>query len=147
MRSVEFSDLSNLDERVRYEYEVEIPNMLKRAGNDYTVPVFFSAPSLSDFTELPERQYDLLLPTRNAWSSTVQFVIEAPLRGRLYFEDEKIETEFGSFVRKVERSGNVITVSGDYRCDTRRVAVEDYEAFRTFARQVDQAAREVIRIQ
>ncbi len=147
VRSVEFSDLSNLDERVRYEYEVEIPNMLKRAGNDYTVPVFFSAPSLSDFTELPERRYDLLLPTRNAWSSTVQFVIEAPLRGRLYFEDEKIETEFGSFVRKVERSGNVITVSGDYRCDTRRVAVEDYEAFRTFARQVDQAAREVIRIQ
>lgn len=146
VRSIEFSDLSDLDETLRYDYVVEIPEILKKAGRDATIPILFSAPTVSEFTELAERKHDLLLPTLHSWKSRVTFQIQAPLVGRLYFSDVEIDNEFGQFRRGATQDGPTIVVRGSFETRKRRIAVADYAEFRKFSRSVDQAAREVIRV-
>ena len=146
VRSVTFSDLSDLDIPVRYEYEVVVPSILKRAGPESTIPIFFSAPSLSDFTELHQRKHDLLLPTLNSWDATVSFDVSPPLVAHTYFSDLALDNEFGEFHRRSEEDGRRIVIQGSFETRKRRISVDDYEEFRRFSRSVDQAAREVIRV-
>lgn len=146
VRRIEFGDLSDLDVPVTYSFEIEVPDFLKETGADSTIPIFFTAPSLSDFTELPERDHDLLLPTLNSWESTVELDIRPPLRVRLSIDDVEIENDHARFEREIEQDGNRVVVRARFATLARRIPAEDYPEFRAFSRAVDSAARDVIRV-
>ena len=134
-------DLSNLEDYAtseRLAYELNIPQFGVKQGNSLAFPTTLFSDDLSQrYAQLTAREYDLVLSY--PWTRTNITRFEMPKGGDAIQapSNQKIESEFGEYVRTIKVDGNNIEIREDLKFLPVRVEKDKYGEFREFCRLVD----------
>ncbi len=139
---IEISDLDTYNDDEWINYKFEMPNFASKDGNGrLNVPASLFPEDFSDrYTRDSSRHYDLVFNS-NKWHKRNEVTINLPQGSRIPELPEPIslESEFGRFNWKAVIEGDTLRIEEEIALSKRRIGVDNYQAFREFCRQVDDA--------
>ncbi len=136
--AVELSNLEDYSDAETLKYSFDIPNFGTPQGNQLSIPTVFFPQDLSrKYAGLSKREYDLVLPYR--WSRELKLIVTIPDGWKVTEQPAPVteETPFGKFHWSAVVSGNELCIEAGTEFASLRVTPEEYQAFRSFCRLID----------
>ncbi len=141
-----FGVLRNLDEPGRVRFKVDVPKLVKQAGGGFAIEEvpsaffeFIYAEHVSDFAAKAERRYDVVLPVPSGVEATIEYALPEGFTLKTTPAETKIDSEFGTYVKRYEVSGKSLRVTRRLSVNAQRIPVAKYQAWRKFANEIDRA--------
>lgn len=131
-----FSNIDDLSEPVRMQYEMEAPNCARISGDVMYVKALNIMTMTKDLAEMSQRKYPLVLA---CWKSVNQqeFVIPKGYSVKSLPDNASIESPFGLYTLKYEMKKNKIIRVREYVQKADRIDPDGYSACRNFYTKVD----------
>lgn len=138
-------ELSNLESRndpVELEYTAEVARYAEQDGDVLRVPFTSRSPLTPQLAPLVRRTLPLELGERSVFREAVTMRAPRGLRVAGVPNDAVIESAFGVFRVSIgARSERSVEITSELVMNVSEVSPEDYEAFRSWTTQVDEALR------
>ncbi|MFW5858051.1 MAG: transglutaminase domain-containing protein [Planctomycetota bacterium] len=137
------------EKEVFFEAALAVPGLAGSAGRQRRVrPTPLQMGLTSRFAKWNERKNELIVgnsghsafPRYRRWTTTL--VLPEGARPTTLPSEANIDEPFGSYVRTVTTEGNTVRIRAEAQIRVRRLAAEDYPAFRAFCHRVDSAEEE-----
>lgn len=143
-----FSDMSDINLPIDIRFNGSVRDISKPAGEDAaTLPLWIGGPGiLSRYCALKERTLDLVLTYPWVQDYTITYRLQPGVKVSAPVE-EKVESRFGAFTRKVSVEGGTVTVRTTLTLGSSRIPAADYGEFRDFAINVDKLVSERMKVQ
>jgi|GEM_PF-665140 len=148
--NIELSDLDNFEEPEWIRFELNIPKLADRpAGQDNRLvfrPVLFPLELSRSYAVLPQRRHELVLQYNWSRIRKVEVMLPEGFQVAQLPESRQIESPFGFLELDCRAEGGKIIFEErvGLQVEDLRVPTSEYEAFREFCVQVDQAEEQPI---
>ena len=86
-----------------------------------------------------DRQQDVILPVPSGVEEDVIYNLPADVRVESLPDPVKLEGSFGTYELNYQREGPRLRVRRALKLETNRIPLKDYQAFRKFVRDIEQA--------
>lgn len=141
---LETSNLQDLGVPVSVKATLEVEKLARSKGADLTLPLTISPRRMLARASEVKRTHDLLLGTPDYEETLVEYKLPEGLSVRSIPQNESLQSPFGEYKIETTVKDQVITVRSSSTITKARITPEEYEAFREFARKMDEAeAREI----
>jgi tetratricopeptide (TPR) repeat protein len=146
LESQRFDSLDSLEQPVRYNYRIHVPQMARWDGSELRLEPSVLHDLVQDLARLPERMYPLDLQgsrlyveERNVRLPPGMRAVELPLGG-------EASSPFGRLKLAFSQSEGTITARTELAVTRDRVAPQEYPAFRRWVEAADQLLKQRIGI-
>lgn len=146
--SAEYRNLSELEKSTEVDFVFRGGQLLRDDGNRESVlPVGRPKNLLDAYAKQSKRNQDLSIRVPFTSATKIRYRL-GPTKG---FDavptDKKIDGKFGSLKVDYEPDGQDLVVDVEYSIDEQRIAVEDYDEFRSFLTEVTAALNESVAVE
>jgi tetratricopeptide (TPR) repeat protein len=149
VKSVECSDLTDLDQPVRVKVEVELPRVTQATTSGKSElqeikswlfdMIYLRGRKLANLAADAERKQDLILPVPSEVEETVIYELPPGTKIESLPPPTELETDFGRYERVYTKSGNTLEVKRVLKIETHRIPASAYQEFRTFVGEIERA--------
>lgn len=136
---MQFSDLDDLGQPVRYSVKFRVKDFTIREGNGMRVKAAFRPENLTRMTPAERRTHDMLLRTPSSRDVTILYRAPDGFDWRDVPQPVSHDSKVGSFRLTVERNEKSVTLRRVRSFKTQRVEKADYGSFKQLAEAVDRA--------
>ena len=154
-KEMEFSDLTYLNQPVRFKYKLKIPRFMKRDGTRMKLKLLkgmlrgmlgsLFPNRMSDLATSAKREHDAVLVQRWSFRTEQEYKLPDGMKVVSKPEDCDLKTKYGRLKLEFKVEDRKLTVEKHLALDAVRIAPDEYEEFRRFCNDVDEKeSREVI---
>ncbi len=140
-----YSDISQLEKDVRIEFSFESPQLRRSDGSrDFLLPSGTTKDLVGSYAKLAKRSQDLDIRVPFTSENIVTYRIPTTQGFSKVPQDVSLQSRFGALNIKYVQKGDEVEASVIYRIDVQRVSVEEYNEFRSFVADMNDALNETI---
>ncbi len=145
--SASYDNLEELEEPVEIQFEFEGGRLVRESGDErFVYPYGAPKDLLVRFAEQARRNQDLKIRVPFANETTMIYRLPDDRSFEQTPDAVELDSEFGSLTIEYTREQNRLVADIRYSIDTQRVAVEDYEQFRSFLSEATSALNDTIEV-
>lgn len=133
------SDLNNWEQAVELQVRGRAPEWARVEGSRLSAPVTLGTRLASQYATLSKRKHDLLVSGFSTRRERVELHLPVGMKIVSKVTPVKKETAFGSYSISWEQKGRQIIVESSLQLNKNRIRPEEYQEFRQFCVEADQA--------
>ncbi|MFW5921385.1 MAG: DUF3857 domain-containing protein, partial [Polyangiales bacterium] len=147
LERVQFEQLLDLEEPIRFEWKAELPRMAQRNGDELTMPYTVVDDLLRGIARTSTRRHPLELGGTRSYAEERVVQLPPGMEATQVPEGREVKSDFGRVSLSVDEQGREVRMRTEVVIGTARVSPDEYPAFRRWVEKADALLRQRLTLQ